>query len=249
MLAGCASPDAGPGSGPGSGSGGEPPLTWPASGKPQLVASYLIAGGFLPYGWTLMEGPRLVVYSDGMAIADSAKTLVLDPRELSDLVHGLRGELKGFGRTATSKESELIADAPATTLSVQAEDGTLTSVSAYALGEASGYDERLLTARGRMDSLTRRVLADGGGYKGEKVRLVAELRGAGDRPEGDWPAGVPLPPVVAAGQARKGEYTGAEAEAIAAKLPDTWRSGPWPLLRASDGKVYGVAWRYLLPDE
>jgi hypothetical protein len=245
MLAGCGSPGAG--SGPGS--GGAPPLTWTATGKPQVVASYLIGGGFVPYGWMAMEGPRLVVYSDGMAIAESRKAVVLDPQELSDLVQGLRRELKGFGPRATSKASEMIADAPATTLSVQAENGSLTSVSAYALGEASGYDERLLAARDRVDSLTRRILADGGAYKGEKVRLVAEPRGVGDRPEGAWPAGVPLPPFVASGDVRQGEYTGAEAEMIAAKVPDTWRSGPWPVLRAPDGKVYGVAWRYLVPDE
>jgi hypothetical protein len=246
VLAGCAKSGGGPGPGP----GGQPPLTWPSTGAPQLVASYQVGGGFVPYGWSLMEGPRLVVYSDGLAIAASTKSLVLDARELSDLVLALREELAGFGPTATAGAENQIADAPSTTLRVQGGDGTLTSVSAYALSEATGYSPRLVAAKDRMEALANRVLADGAAYTGQTVRLVAQKVDKTDAPVIAWPDGVALPPAVGDGtDLRKGDLTGAEATTVATTVPATWRDGAWPVLRTSDGALYSVAWRYLVPDE
>jgi hypothetical protein len=246
VLAGCAKSGGGPGSGP----GGEPPLTWPSTGAPQLVASYLVGGGFVPYGWHLMQGPRVVVYSDGLAIADSTKSLVLDARELSDLVVALREDLAGFGPTATAGAENQVADAPTTTLRVQAANGTLASVSAYALSEMTGYSPRLVAARDRLDALALRVLADGAAYTGDTVRLVAQKLDTADATVIAWPEGVALPPPAGDGaDLRKADLTGAEAETVAAKVPATWRDGPWPVLRTADGTLYSVAWRYLVPDE
>jgi hypothetical protein len=246
VLSACAKPGGGPGAGP----GGEPSLTWPSTGAPQLVASYLVGGGFVPYGWHLMQGPRVVVYSDGLAIADSTKSLVLDARELSDLVLALREELAGFGPTATAGAEHQVADAPTTTLRVQGQNGTLTSVSAYALSEATGYSPRLVAARDRLDALSLRVLADGAAYTGETVRLVAQKLDTTDATVIAWPEGVALPPPVGDGaELRKADLTGAEAQAVATTVPATWRDGPWPVLRTNDGTLYGVAWRYLVPDE
>jgi hypothetical protein len=238
------------GGGPGSGPGGDPPLTWPPTGEPQLVASYLVGGGFVPYGWHLMEGPKVVVYSDGLAIADSTKSLVLAARELSDLVLALRDELAGFGPTASAGAENQVTDAPTTTLTVQGANGTLMSVSAYALSEMTGYSPRLVAARDRLEALGRRVLADGAAYTGDTVRVVAQEQESTDATVIDWPAGVALPPPVGEGSGlRRGDLTGEQAAAVAAKVPDTWRTGPWPVLRTADGKLYGVAWRYLVPDE
>ena len=246
VLSGCAKSGPGPGSGP----GGEPPLTWPSTGAPQLVASYKVGGGFVPYGWHLMEGPRVVVYSDGLAIADSTKSLVLAANELSDLVLALRGELAGFGPTATAGAENQIADAPTATLRVQGENGTLTSVTAYALSETTGYSPRLVAAKDRLDALARRVLADGAAYRGERVRLVAQKVDTTDATVIAWPDGVALPPTVGEGDdLHQADLTGAEAQTVATKVPDTWRAGAWPVLRTTDGTLYGVAWRYLVPDE
>jgi hypothetical protein len=244
VLSGCAKSDGGPGP------GGQPPLTWPSTGAPQLVASYKVGGGFVPQGWHLMEGPRVVVYSDGLAIADATKSLILDARELSDLVLALRGELAGLGPTATAGAEHQIADAPTYTLKVQGENGTLTSVAAYALSEATGYPPRLVAAKDRLETLAQRVLADGAAYKSEKVRLVAQEMDTTDATVSAWPDGVPVPPPFGEGSGlRMGDLTGAEAEAVATTVPDTWRTGPWPVLKTDDGRLYGVAWRYVIPDE
>jgi hypothetical protein len=245
-LSGCATSGTAPGSG---GSTGGPVPTGP-SGQPQIVASYQVGGGFVPFGWSLMEGPRLVVYSDGLAIADASTSLVLEAKELADLRAGLRRELDGFGPTASAGAENQIADAPTTVLRVRRDDGTLYQVSAYALSEATGYDPRLVAGKDRMETLTERIRKDGAPYRGKEVRLVAQRLDKADGPVTDWPDGVPVPPSAGEGTAvRKGDFDGAQAEAIAATVPATWRTGPWPVLKADDGTLYGVAWRYLVPDE
>ena len=201
-----------------------------------------------------MEGPRLVVYSDGLRHRrrdeDPRRST---PEELSDLVRALRRELDGFGPTGRRRARRTRSPTrPTTTLRVQGEDGTLTSVSAYALERVDRL--RRAAARGQGP-------AGGAGppgrwptarpYTGERVRLVAQRLDSRRRARSSpgRPGCRCRRPSATASDVRKADLTGAEAQAVAAKVPDTWRAGPWPVLRTTDGKLYGVAWRYLVPDE
>jgi hypothetical protein len=228
---------------------GNGPITWP-SGPPQVVASYGNGGGFVPYAWHLLEGPRMVVYSDGRAVADARRTLTLTSAELSDLVHGLRRQLSGLGPTVTARGATQVMDASSVTLRVRRDDQTLQSVSAYALSADLGYPDRLVQARDRLEQLAVRVLHDGAPYTSDRILLVAETR-TGDEPAAAaWPQTVALPAAGADPGVRTAVLSGEAAQAVASDLPgQAWREGPWPVLQRTDGARYGVAWRYLTPEE
>jgi len=232
---------------------GEPdggPVTWPSATGSTEVAFYHVFGGFVPSGWRFIDAPDVVVYSDGRAVVGARRVLRLSPDELSDLVRGLRGELNGLGPTEQSRASQQVMDAPTTTLRVRKADGSLQAVQAYALSEAGGYDERLVAAQQRMRALAERADRTGEAYTSDRIRIVAEKRGA-DASARPWPEGVTLPPPAADGSdvIRTGNLTGAEAAAVVRDLGPVPPTGAWPTLRAPDGTVYAVAWRYLLPDE
>lgn len=238
LVAGCAS----------AGTGVSPDdLVVLPSGSPQVMAASRTVGGFVPPGWTFIEAPRVVVYSDGRAIADARRMLVLSPTEVADLVRALRLDLRGFGPTATTPEGQFVADAPSTVLQVRTATG-LQSVEAYALGIVEGYPHRLVAAQDRLETLAQRVVGGGGPYRADRVRLVAEERFEADRVR-DWPAEVPLPTVNAMG-VRVADLGGVTAIALVGAIPQVGEeSGVWPVLRLPDGSLVGVAWRYLLPDE
>ena len=251
VMVGLASACARP-SGDVGGQSREGPLVWP-SGQTRLVASYAVGGGFVSYSWHVMEVPRLFVYTDGHAVADSRRTLLLTATELSDLVRALRRDLSGLGASVSPSGGMQVADAPTTVLAVRNGTGALRSVSAYALGIQDGYPRQLVAARDRLEAVAKRVVAEGTAYNSDRLRLVAEPRQeSGPGPVRLWPATVPVPPLLAGGGGlRTADLTGAAAANAAARLPGAdWQSGgQWPLLRSADGKLYGVAWRYLLPDE
>jgi len=247
LIAACARPDD-----DGSGGAGGEPLVWP-TGPAQVLASYKVGDGFVSYSWHLMEGPRLVVYSDGRAVADSRRTLTLSSGELSALVRDLRRDLAGLGPNESASGGMQVSDAPTTVLKVRNAAGGLHSVSAYALGMMDGYPKRLAAARDRLDVLAQRVLASGTPYTSDRVRLVVEARDTADGAVRPWPVAVPLPPALAdtSSGVRSADLNGAAAAAAAANLPgDDWQApSPWPVLKTADGKLVAVAWRYLNPDE
>ena len=209
-----------------------------------------VGGGFVAYGYFVMEGPSLVVYSDGRAVGEAQKVLTLDQTELSQLVGGVRRDLAGLPEKVDVDAEHVIADAGTTTFEVLQPEG-LQHVSAYALSDMQGYPAKLIELRDRLEALTQRVLAEGQPYTSDRIRVVVEPRDdAGTGTYLPWPAAVPLPPPSAVGNGtRVADLTGAPAQAVAAGLPADWRSGPWPLLRLPDGSVAGVAWRYLTPEE
>jgi hypothetical protein len=236
------------------GPGGVDPIVFPP-GQPTLVAWYEVGGGFVPRSWSLMEGPRLVVYSDGRAVADSRRVLVLPADEVAEFIRATRADLKGLDRTVDVGAAHQIADAPTTRMTVYTGDAGLQSVSAYALGETMGYPPRLLDARDRMEALAKRVGDEGSPYSSDRLRIVLEPLVDREATVTEWPAAVPLPPLLEGGGKagvglRTAVLTGDDAAGVARALPDAWRSGyPWPIVRLPDGTRYGVAWRYLLPDE
>lgn len=218
------------------------------TGPAQEMAAMRQIGGFVPPGWTFIEAPPVVVYSDGRAVADAHRVLTLSLPEVAALVRDLRRDLRGLGATAKSTESEFVADAPSTVLEVRTPAGGVQSVSAYALGIVDGYPEALEDARDRMASLAERVTQQGTVFTGQRVRLVAEERTDG-KVVMDWPAAVPVPPKNSAG-VRVADLDGPSAAALVDAIPPVQElDGPWPVLRLPDGSLVGVAWRYLLPDE
>ena len=240
VVSGCAT-SGGPGTGP------DESVVLP-TGPAQEMAALRQIGGFVPPGWTFIEAPPVVVYSDGRAVADAHRVLTLSLPEVSALVRDLRRDLRGLGPTATSSESEFVADAPCTVLEVRSPAGGVQSVSAYALGIVDGYPETLVAARDRLAALAERITQQGTVFTGPRVRLVAD-----ERTEGtvvmDWPAAVPVPPKNTAG-VRVADLDGAAASALVNAIPPVQElNGPWPVLRLPDGSLVGVAWRYLLPDE
>jgi hypothetical protein len=219
-----------------------------ASGAGEVVALFQVGGGFTTVTWHLMEGPRLVVTGDGRAVADSLRELRLDPAELADLLAAQRRDLAGVGPTPNPDAGMAIADAPTTRLEVAGPGGSPVRVSAYALSEGLGYPAALLAARDRMERLAQRVLREGTPYTADRIRVVVEPAEADPGVEVvPWPERVALPDPAPAAPARVAELSGAAAATAASLLPGAdWRAGgERPVLRAADGKLYSVAWRYL----
>jgi hypothetical protein len=218
------------------------------------VVWYEVGGGFMPLSWSLMEGPRLVVYSDGRVVADNKYTLMLAREDAANLVLLLRLGLKRLGGVIDVGAGDQIADAPTTRIRVYIGEKLVQLVSAYALAETVAYPQPLHEARNRLEDLARRVRAEGAPYESDRIRIVLQPDAERGGTITTWPAGVALPPELHADQAGEGVRTadlaGQDALAVARSLPDTWRTAyPWPVVRAPDGTLYGVAWRYLLPDE
>jgi hypothetical protein len=218
-------------------------------GPGQVMVAFRHSGGFVPPGWTFIDAPRVVVYSDGRAVADASRVLTLSPVEVAELTRQLRRDLRGLEATVTSRQGDTVADAPSTVLQVRTASGEVQSVSAYALGIVEGYPRPLVQARERLESLAKRISTDGTVYTGERVRLVAEERPEGSNAAAGWPATLAVPPENMAG-VRVADVEAAAAVAVVGSVPPVYDlSGPWTVLRLPDGSLVGVAWRYLLPDE
>jgi len=248
VVAGCARSRGDASDGDSSG----PPISF--AGPVQLVAALRFDGGFLPAGLRAIRPPRLAVYSDGRAVASASRTLTLTSPELSDLVRALRRDLAGQPATASPPTGgQAVADAATTVVQVRTADGSLQSVSAYALEILRGYPERLHAARERLDRLTGRVSSQGVPYTAERIRLVAEERTGAQTagPVQPWPTTVPVPSVVDSQTGlRQADLAGAAAAAATQALPrDQEQVGGWPVRRTGDGLLLAVSWRYLLPDE
>jgi hypothetical protein len=212
------------------------------------MVAFRHTGGFVPPGWTFIDAPRVVVYSDGRAVADASRVLTLSPVEVAELTRQLRRDLRGLDATVTSRQGDTVADAPSTVLQVRTATGEVQSVQAYALGIVDGYPRELVAARGRLENLAKRITTDGTVYTGARVLLVAEER-SDATVVADWPATLPVPPVNSAG-VRVADVNAADAAALLKVVPPVYElSGPWPVLRLPDGSLVGLAWRYLLPDE
>lgn len=232
----------------GSGCGRAEPVVLP--GNSQLVAAYAIRGGFLPASAGAIEAPALLVYSDGRAIAGAYHVLDLGRDAVADLVGELRSDLSGLAESEVSPRSRQVMDAPSTVFVVLLADGRRQRVSANALSAVDDYPRALMRADTRLHDLARRVDAEGAPYTSDRVRLVLDSEGLDPAPPvAEWPAAIAVP---AAGNfgLRTADLSGADAAAVATSLPgDGWRTGRWPRYRTGDGEVYGVAWRYLTPDE
>ncbi|MEU7829954.1 MULTISPECIES: hypothetical protein [unclassified Nonomuraea] len=209
-----------------------------------------LEGGFLPPGLLAIRPPRVVVYADGWAIVDAARTLRLAKADLNKLLAALDRDLSGQPATATPRPgAPVVMDAPTTVLGVRTAGGKR-EVRIPALDVTRGsYAKALYDARDRFDRLARRITAKGQNYVSRRVRLVAEqttLRGGKARP---WPRGVPEPRA-AGSPVRTRDLSGKAAMAAIRLIPrDADQRGGWRVFRARSGASLAVSWRYLLPDE
>jgi hypothetical protein len=213
------------------------------------VAEWRVEGGFVGNNLVPPARPQLAVYSDGTAVADVRTRVSLSSTEVRDLVAALRTDLAGIPSNVEDMIRMRVMDAQTTTLTVLEADGTLRSVRADGLGEVDGFPTRLVAARDVMSQLAERVQR-GTPFVSDGIRLYAWV--AHDPlpgPARAWPAGVPFPPQRTDLPARVADLRGAEAAAAVREWPDDGFGSSWPVAQASDGQLFSVAWRYLLPDE
>jgi hypothetical protein len=231
------------------GVGDRPPVTLPSG--TQLVAQARFEDGFVPPEWSVISPPRIAVYSDGLAVADSNHMLMLTADEVRDLVRSLRADLDGFGPNVEADPPMANADAPTTVLEVLDPGGALRAVRAYDLEEIDSYPSRLVSANGTLTQLAWRVNRDGKAFTSGRILLVIGGREATGRVP-SWPAGVPVPELGPSSLGGVGHLTvdGDAAKAVVQAWPDSVTlGGTWPVARTPGGKVVGIGWRYLLPHE
>lgn len=227
--------------------GSREPVTFPTD-RVEVVAGYTLGGGMMPVAYHVIEAPVLLVYSDGRVVSGASRTLPIPAEELADLVGDLRDYLEDLG-DVDSAEARQVMDAPSTTLAVRSADGSLTKVTAAALGIVDDYPRALTRSYDLLADLAKRADTTGSPYTSDGIRLVLERR---DNPTGSvraWPSSVDVPPNDNRGL-RSADLSGSAAQAVAAALPaDAWKSGAWPVYRLPDGTTWGAVWRYLAPGE
>ncbi|MEQ4715546.1 hypothetical protein [Nonomuraea sp. B19D2] len=219
-------------------------------GSRQVVALLRDGGGYIRPGFKAIEPAEIIVYGDGLAVADADRRLRLTPADVSVLVRSLRKHLINQPPSPTPSGSR-IYDATTATLGVWTGGRTLRTVSAYALHQGYPGDKRypdsLYHAQETLTTLADRVRREGTGYSTDRVRLVAEqLRN--EKAKMTWPSQIPEP-AKAEGDVLVRNLTGGQARAVIRSVARHKGPGGWPFYRDSHGRVFAMTWRFLLPSE
>ncbi|WP_146103578.1 hypothetical protein [Nonomuraea solani] len=210
------------------------------------VTQWSHVGGLMAPGLVAVRPPLLVLYADGLAIADTTHELRLPPAEVEALVKALDRDLTGQPATATPKPgSRRVLDAPITILGVDSGTGMREVYVPHLENTPDSYAPALIDARDRLSRLADRVTGTGRKYTTDRVRLYAEHLTTAQAEVKPWPQGVPLPPETQPRSGRK-NYKGNKARTIARLIP---RDGRWNIYRTSSGELIALAWHYLLPHE
>ncbi|MEU8199269.1 hypothetical protein AB0C10_36340 [Microbispora amethystogenes] len=222
----------------------------PAEDKPATpVALWGAEGGFVTPTVNVLRPPRVVLYADGLVIADASRQLKLTDAETGETVTAMERYLTGQPPTARpSPGAPSVADVPTTVLAVRGKDGKMREVRAEALEQvAEFYPKALLDAKKLMEGLAARADAEGTPYTGPRVRMVAEGVVSAEGKPAPWPAKVPEPDGPADPVWRK-DLDGETASAVAKAVP-AGQDHARPIFKSASGKVFVLSWRYLLPDE
>ena len=219
----------------------------------ELMASWHVAGGISgSLGRLPVDAPRLVVYSDGLAVSDGRLQLQLSAEEVKNLVGTLRTGLDGLNGTVRADTRDQLADGQDTEIQVRQAGGGMQKVTAYAVDHLRGYPPGLTTANQALRELAGRVAGPGSSaYTADRIRLVTNTYyDTSERPV-PWPSGVPVPTATATpGPFRAVDLSGAEAAVVVKSLARAhYEGGSWAACVLPDGTVAGVAWRFLLPHE
>jgi hypothetical protein len=246
------------------------------TGAREVILRFDEAGGFVPVEWMAAHVPYFTLYGDGRVVFVSTsstveptpdgvvtgmpiRTAVLSEQQIQDLlVLALRDG--GLAAARTDYQNPLVADAPTTEFEVHA-DGDSKTVSIAALGMEGepGPDTAIKAAFLKLAGLLRDF--DKGGTLGSAAYAPTAYRGVLNDASGaqgvrirDWPWAnlaptdftLPADPNVL--QLRTRVLTPAEAGAIGVEGFENGIVGG-VFLRGSDGRLYSLALRPLLPDE
>ncbi len=218
-------------------------------GPAKPVALWGAEDGFVTPTTNVLRPPRVVLYSDGLVIADASKQLRLTDAEASETVASLENYLTGQPPTAEPKPgAPAVTDVPTTVLGVRGKDGKLLEVRAPALDQvADFYPKELSDAKKLMEGLATRAAAEGTDYVATRVRVVAEGAASAEGKPAPWPAGVPEPSGSVDPVWQK-DLEGAAVSAITEAVPAGQEYGR-SLFTTSSRVLFVLSWRYLLPDE
>ncbi|MEN3535161.1 hypothetical protein AAH991_08625 [Microbispora sp. ZYX-F-249] len=231
--------------------GAEPDTSAAAAddGPAEPVASWGAEGGFVTATMNALRPPRVVLYGDGLVIADASKRMTLTDAETGEVVARMREYLGGQPPTAAPKPgAPSVTDVPDTVLGVRGKDGKMTEVRVPALEQLAGfYPRHLVDAKKLMDGLATRAAAEGADYVGDRVRLVADEAPSAEGKPSPWPEGVPEPSGAVDPVWQK-DVEGETASAVTKAVPAGQEYGR-SLFRTGSGTVFVLSWRYLLPGE
>jgi hypothetical protein len=248
---------------------GRTPASYAADDLVLRVRTY---GGMVPVAVAVAELPEVSVYGDGRVITTGPVLDMYPGPALPNVQvrHIGRDKVRSLAKRSleagvgTDKDLGVpnVADAPATSITVLAESGPLTtSVAALDMTGGDGLSGSQVEARKRLVDLVR-SLRDlpktlGGGAVDEPVAYVpAQLaaiahrwtEGQGglpaDPPPVDWPGAAPLPGAPAPGRTGVNCLLADAAPVLAAAKAANART-PW----VSDGVRWEINFRPLLPDE
>lgn len=218
-------------------------------GPAKRVALWGAEGGFVTATTNVLRPPRVVVYDDGVVIADASKQLKLSQDEVSQTVASMEKYLTGQPPTASPRpDAPAVSDVPDTVLGVQGKDGKMLEVRVPALDQiAQYYPKELPEAKKLMDGLATKAATSGTDYVGTRIRLVAEGAESAEGKPSPWPAGVDEPSGTIDPVWQK-DLDGAAATAVTKAVPPGQEYGR-ALFKTSSGSLFVLTWRYLLPDE
>ncbi|MBB2912588.1 hypothetical protein FHS43_003871 [Streptosporangium becharense] len=218
-------------------------------GPAKRVALWGAEGGFVTVTMNALRPPKVVLYSDGLAIVDASKQLKLTDAETGETVASMETYLTGQPPTAEPKPgAPAVTDVPTTVLGVRGKDGKMLEVRAPALDQvADFYPKELSEAKKLMDGLATRAATAGTDYVATRVRVVAEGVTSAEGKPAPWPAGVPEPSGTVEPIWQK-DVEGAAVSAITKAVPAGQQYGR-SLFKTGSGALFVLSWRYLLPDE
>ncbi|GGK91438.1 hypothetical protein Sme01_53790 [Sphaerisporangium melleum] len=219
------------------------------AGPAQPVAVWRAEGGFVTATTNALRPPRVVLYSDGLVIADASKQIKLTDAETRQTVASMEKYLAGRPPTAEPKPgAPMVTDLPDTVLGVRGKDGKLLEVRVPALDQlAAFYPKEIVDAKKLMDGLATRATEKGTDYVATRVRVVAEGAESAEGKPAPWPAGVPEP-TGTLDPVWQQDLEGAAVSAITKAVPTGEQYGR-SLFKTGSGKLFVLSWRYLLPDE
>jgi hypothetical protein len=190
---------------------------------------------------------KLVVYANGLTIADVSRTLRITTTQVRELVARLAGDLLGLPATVAPRGNTRVMDAGATVIGIRTTAGRQ-AVSADALSELhDAYPAGLYDAQDLLSSRADTVMRQGADYTADRIRLFAQPAGQDGGTAGVWPHGMAVPQT----EDRYGVQYVDLAGPSAATVIGAVRADPinWVALRSPSGEVLRLSWRYLLPHE
>jgi hypothetical protein len=245
------------------------------TGANEIVLRMDVAGGFVPPEFLAARLPTFTLYGDGtvvflstvqakqradnVAVGQPVRTARLSEEQIQALLEFALTD-GGLAIAKTEYSNMMVADAPTTVFEINAADDSKT-VSAYGLGfdGEPGPDTAVLK---QLQALSEKLADfDQGGtiasdpYKAVAFRgVILEQQGLQGVQIGDWPwvdikpSDFKMPADANALQQGTKTLTPAEASAVGVDGFENGISGG-VFLKASDGKVYSLVLRPLLPDE